>query len=101
MQLLFQGKRAVQEAGPEHDRRAGETTCLQARGMRACAQGDSALPLPLLLQVLQVLEQLLKSGDALLESGLKDLPMNSHTGAFLRELGRQLSLNPEPGEVIK
>lgn len=53
------------------------------------------------LQVLQVLEQLLKSGDNLLASDHKDLPATSYAGAFLKDLGKQLTSDPDPGQIIK
>ncbi|KAL6757957.1 AEX-3 domain-containing protein [Haematococcus lacustris] len=52
-------------------------------------------------KVLQVLEQLVKSADGLLDSDLKDLPETSHTAAFLTKLGSQLSTEPKPGQLLR
>lgn len=64
-------------------------------------QSYSPQTLPRNKQVLQVLEQLLKSSDQLLESGGKDLSASSHTGTFLKNLGDQLKSEPLPGQILK
>ena len=57
-------------------------------------------------QVLQVLEQLMRSGDLSLEAATaaaaaRDLPQGCTARAFLRDLGEQLGRDPAPGEVIR
>ena len=53
-------------------------------------------------QVLQVLEQLIRSGDLPLDGTVpRELPAQSHASAFLRELGGHLSRDPVYGEVIR
>lgn len=55
----------------------------------------------LFTQTLQVLEQLCKAGDALLESGSKLLPTSSPTALFLKSLGQQISSGTRPGQIIR
>ncbi|GLC43834.1 hypothetical protein PLESTB_000913400 [Pleodorina starrii] len=52
-------------------------------------------------KVLQVAEQLLKGFDGLLDSAHQDLPLESHLGAFIVDLRKQLATNPAPGEVLR
>lgn len=52
-------------------------------------------------QVLQIAEQILKSGDGLLDSGHAELPLDSQLGCFLDDLRKQLSTDPSPGEVLR
>jgi hypothetical protein len=54
-----------------------------------------------LVQVLQVAEQVLKCSEGLLDSGLRDLPMEAPLGLFFRDLTRQLESDPSPGEVLR
>lgn len=52
-------------------------------------------------KVLQLLEQLLKATDLLTDYDCKQLPATSYAGMFLTELGRKLSENPQPGDVLR
>ncbi|GFR44889.1 hypothetical protein Agub_g6233 [Astrephomene gubernaculifera] len=52
-------------------------------------------------KVLQVAEQVLKGYDGLLDTGQKELPLDSQLGSFLVDLRKQLSTNPAPGEVLR
>lgn len=43
----------------------------------------------------------MKAGESLLESDLRDLPLQSHAASFLTELSKQVSQPITPGQYIK
>ncbi len=47
-----------------------------------------------------MLEQVIKVGDRLLCTGLKELPASSLTAQVLNQLGRQLAASPQPNEAV-
>lgn len=51
-------------------------------------------------QILQYAEQLLRQSDLLTEAPLAQLPPDSYAGQFLRELGRQLTSEPQLGQAV-
>ena len=53
------------------------------------------------MQVLQLVEQILKGPEPLLDAAVPELAPDSHLGALLTDLCRQLSTDPAPGEVIR
>jgi hypothetical protein len=55
----------------------------------------------LLMQVLQLVEQILKGPEQLLDAAVPELAPDSHLGALLSDLCRQLSTDPAPGQIIR